>query len=723
MRNDYKKEEAAARLSEIGLQRGDVVLMHSDIAKTGVPNGFDPKKNNLCSIIYDAIITVIGDSGTLIAPAFSYSLVRGETYIPQSSPSLVGSFSNWFRSQPGVVRSHDPIFSFCACGPEAKHIFADITNDSFSPSRSPYAKLLQLKAKVLFWGTDTRSLTAIHFAEQQLYESGTLSVRYRYKKLFAGKSIHDGVECNVRWIYLVRVNIPNTYPDLDVMHAAYPELRRTSIEPAEDLKTLHTDCLRAGVLKQAGLGSGRVACGELESVLDIFKSNKIKNPWRYLAGPPCDLLAAEYERTGRHTYEVSLESTDLEEMVQKLAPLPRHLVSDGYDAALNALSKLVPMTIHRYPTGTDAFTWIVPERWLCRAARLEKISGEVVFSDHDNPLHVVSYSLPVNAVFRREELFSHLHVCDRDPDAIPFVFKYYERDWGLCCTGKQKDALTDPEYRVMIDTSFSYGELKVGELSLDGHMPDTFIFCAHLCHPGQLNDGLSGVLAGIKLFELLQAEPRRYSYKLLILPETIGSACWLSHHESIIPYLRGGMFLEMLASPYPCHTLMASNQPGSYFDRLAGHIVKHDRTDNRLVPFLTAPLNDERMFNEVGVKCPMLALYRLDENNTYPEYHTSKDNRDYGSVESISQSVKLLYKIIEALENDMVPVPLYKGEIYISRFLRFDYAVMGHTIRKISFMLDGKLRMSDIAQRLDMDFFEVQKICLLMKEEELLEFL
>jgi aminopeptidase-like protein len=77
-------------------------------------------------------------------------------------------------------------------------------------------------------------------------------------------------------------------------------------------------------------------------------------------------------------------------MVDTLAPLPRHLVSDGYDAALYALARALPVTVHRYPTGAEAFTWIVPERWMCRSARLETMSGEVVFSDKDNPLHVVS---------------------------------------------------------------------------------------------------------------------------------------------------------------------------------------------------------------------------------------------------------------------------------------------------------------------------------------------
>ena len=102
------------------------------------------------------------------------------------------------------------------------------------------------------------------------------------------------------------------------------------------------------------------------------------------------------------------------------------------------------------------------------------------------------------------------------PDAIPFVFKYYERDWGLCCSRKLKDSLRDDRYRVVIRSEFSYGTLKVGEVIVPGKSAETFILCAHLCHPAMVNDDLSGVVVGLKVMqELLKRRNLRYTYRFL----------------------------------------------------------------------------------------------------------------------------------------------------------------------------------------------------------------
>ncbi len=127
------------------------------------------------------------------------------------------------------------------------------------------------------------------------------------------------------------------------------------------------------------------------------------------------------------------------QIIDSLWRLPRDIVSNGYDAALRALATQLPMTIHEYPTGMEAWTWVVPEKWTCHEAYLETLDGRRLFSYADHPLHVVSYSLPFEGVVSREELLAHLHAHPRIPDAVPFIFKYYERDWGLCCSQLQRE--------------------------------------------------------------------------------------------------------------------------------------------------------------------------------------------------------------------------------------------------------------------------------------------
>src|SRR5262249_8343804 len=208
-----------------------------------------------------------------------------------------------------------------------------------------------------------------------------------------------------------------------------------------------------------------------------------------------------------------------------------------------------------------------PERWSCREAWLETLDGRRLFSYADHPLHVVSYSLPFEGVVTREELLRHLHVHPTLPDAIPFMFKYYERDWGLCCSRNERDAVHESQYRVLIRTDFSFGRLKVGEVVVPGESAETIVLCAHLCHPAMVNDDLTGVVVGIDVVRSLLARPRgQYTYRLLIVPETIGSIAHLSHHPDLIPLMRGGLFLEMLGRDHP-HGLQLSHHRDTPVDR------------------------------------------------------------------------------------------------------------------------------------------------------------
>ncbi len=124
--------------------------------------------------------------------------------------------------------------------------------------------------------------------------------------------------------------------------------------------------------------------------------------------------------------------TSMLDLIHELWFLKRDILSDDFDRALSRLGDELPMTIHEYPTGEPCWTWRVPEKWTCRQAYLETLDGRRLLDYADHPLHVVSYSLPYDGVVSRDELLRHLHVHPRLPEAIPFVFKYYERDWGLC---------------------------------------------------------------------------------------------------------------------------------------------------------------------------------------------------------------------------------------------------------------------------------------------------
>jgi aminopeptidase-like protein len=421
---------------------------------------------------------------------------------------------------------------------------------------------------------------------------------------------------------------------------------------------------------------------------------------------------------GKRRFRVTLpERATMMEMIHGLWTLPRDIVSDGYDAALRALAGQLPMEIHDFPSGTECWSWIVPERWSCREAYLETLDGRRLFAYSDHPLHVVSYSLPFNGVVTRAELLAHLHVHPLLDDAIPFIFKYYERDWGLCCTREQRDALTDDSYRVVIRSEFSYGALRVGEVVVPGRSYESVVLCAHLCHPHMVNDDLSGVVVGMDVMrELIRRPPGRFTYRFLIVPETIGSLAWLSRHEALLPRLRGGLFLEMLGLDQPL-ALQHSFAGDSAVDRCFAMALAAADPDGWTGEFRTIIGNDERQFNAPGVRVPMLSLSRVrrpgDPAWPYPEYHSSRDTPALASDARLTGARDAVLRMLDTLEADVTPVNRFRGELFCSRYgIHVDaYAnPEGHrALFDIMYLVDGTRSVSAIASELGIPFEAVSQ--------------
>jgi len=415
--------------------------------------------------------------------------------------------------------------------------------------------------------------------------------------------------------------------------------------------------------------------------------------------------------------ELLKENASMKEMIDGLWLLPRDIVSEGYDVALLALSEQIPMTIHEYQTGTECFTWIIPEKWTCHEAYLETIDGNRLFSYSDNPLHVVSYSLPFEGIVTREELLKHLYSHPKLPDAIPFQFKYYDKDWGLCCSQQLKDSLTDDKYKVTIKTTFEAGNLKVGEVVIPGGSDESIVICAHLCHPAQVNDDLTGVVVGLEVMRNLLQQPNlRYTYRFLMVPETIGSVAYLSHNEALIPKMKGGLFLESMGREFP-FALQSSFDATSEIDLCFSQAVKESGPDNWTAPFWGVICNDERQFNAPGIRVPMLSLsrvlHRSHSDGPYREYHSSDDIPDLVSHQSLEESKDLVLKMIDTLENNWLPVNKFKGEIFCSRYgIQFDFArdfSNSMSLFNIMFQLDGEKSLVEIAEICNTPFDTVKK--------------
>jgi len=395
------------------------------------------------------------------------------------------------------------------------------------------------------------------------------------------------------------------------------------------------------------------------------------------------------------------------DLINALWMKERDIVSDGYHKALEYISKIIPLKIHKYPTGMKCWTWIVPEKWGCNSAWIADENGKELLDMKDNPLHVMRYSLPMGTVLSREELIKHLHTKPGRPDAIPFEFKYYERDWGFCIQHNRLKDFIGSRYGIYIDSKFENGHLEVGDFTVKGDTDDTIVIVAHLCHPCMVNDDLTGVSVLIDVAKSVAKKRNHYTYKFLLVPETIGSIAYLSQNEDIIPKLKYGIFLEMLGNDRDL-ALQYSRQGNTKIDRIARYVLRKEVPFSREGAFRKIICNDELVFNGPGVDVPMISISRWP----YPEYHTSDDNPSIISAERLQESSKIISEILDILDTDYNPIRLFKGPVFLSGYglwvdWKTDYALNAQ-IDQIMLRMEGDKSVFDISEELGLDFHETR---------------
>ena len=174
--------------------------------------------------------------------------------------------------------------------------------------------------------------------------------------------------------------------------------------------------------------------------------------------------------------------------------------------------------------------WTVPDEWEVRDAYVAAAgSDERVIDFRASNLHVVSHSVPVDARMTLDELQPHLHSLPDRPDLVPYRTSYYTPTWGFCVSQRVRDSLRPGEYDVVIDAALAPGQLEWGELVIPGEHRAEVLLTTHICHPSLANDNLSGIAALVEVGrQLMASERRRYTYRLLFLPGTIGSLSFLA---------------------------------------------------------------------------------------------------------------------------------------------------------------------------------------------------
>lgn len=351
-------------------------------------------------------------------------------------------------------------------------------------------------------------------------------------------------------------------------------------------------------------------------------------------------------------------------LFDELWPLCRSITGQGLRDSLAIFDRHMGLKIDHVASGTEVFDWSVPPEWTIRSATLTGPDGEVIADFAVSNLHVVNYSEPVDLHLELEELQEHLYSIPHLPDLLPYVTSYYERRWGFCISETARKALKPGTYHARIDSDLAPGAVSFGSTALEGERPDEILLTSYLCHPSLANNELSGPLVLLGLFDRIRAWPRRrYSYRFLLNPETIGSLCFLYRNEvHVTRHTVSGLVLTCLGGPNDQLSYKPSRRGDALCDRLAQNLCRHAPDAWSLRQFTPVGGSDERQFCAPGFDLPMGQIARTIYGQ-YPEYHTSGDDKTFMDIDRIKDSVDRIEGFLLAQEHAGVWVSnVPKGE-------------------------------------------------------------
>tara|TARA_Y100000589_G_scaffold320764_1_gene351048 strand:- start:374 stop:1687 length:1314 start_codon:yes stop_codon:yes gene_type:complete len=343
--------------------------------------------------------------------------------------------------------------------------------------------------------------------------------------------------------------------------------------------------------------------------------------------------------------------SDMHDLLCGLFPICRSITGRGVRETLKIIQGKVPLTTHEVPSGTRCFDWVVPDEWNINDAYVKDKQGRRVIDFNESNLHVVNYSKPFEGELTLEELrervFTHPHLAN----AIPYVTSYYKRTWGFCMRQSDFDRLGSGPFKAKIDSTLKPGVLNYGELLIPGETDQEILLASNICHPSMANNELAGpVLLTYLAKWLLESPSRRYSYRILWLPETIGAICYLSKHaEQLREQVIAGYQVVCTGGPGPLAYVQSRNGR-ALVDRVTTHVLHRFDHQYEIKPFRYRG-SDERQWNSPGIDLPigMLAKSKFEE---YPEYHTSLDDLSFVRAEYLQTSFDAYARCLQALERN-----------------------------------------------------------------------
>jgi len=408
---------------------------------------------------------------------------------------------------------------------------------------------------------------------------------------------------------------------------------------------------------------------------------------------------------------------NIHQFAQELWPINRSITGEGVRETLKRISKHIPgLEIKSVPSGTRVFDWTVPKEWNIKEAYIITPEGKKICDFSQNNLHILGYSIPFEGEVSFDELKRHLYTIPDLPKAIPYVTSYYKERWGFCLSQNQFNALRNGIYTVVIKSTLSNGELNYAELLIKGKSNKEIFLSTYICHPSMANNELSGPTVVTFLSKWLQEikEPN-FSYRIIFVPETIGSITYLSKNYKDMKNKIFAGFNVSCVGDDRSHSYLPSRNGKTISDKVAKHVLKWIDPDYKSYTWLDRG-SDERQYCAPGIDLPIASILRT-KYGEYPEYHTSLDNLDNvvtpkgldGGYWALRRAIELIEKNSIYKVNTLCEPQLGKRGLYPTLSTKNSASEVKTMMNLLSFC-DGEHSLIDIAEKINLPAWDLYEL-------------
>ena len=359
-----------------------------------------------------------------------------------------------------------------------------------------------------------------------------------------------------------------------------------------------------------------------------------------------------------NSLDLELIGNQMYDLMEELFPITRSITGKGVRKSLKILQNLINLKIHEIPTGFKVFDWTVPEEWNIDDAYIMNSKKEKIVDFNKSNIHVLQYSENIKKKITLDELKKHIFTLPDQPNSIPYVTSFYNKNWGFCMSHNEFLKLEDDDYFINIVSEHKNGSLTYGEFLIEGDSKEEILISTYVCHPSLCNDNLSGPVLTAFLAQYLSKVKMHYSIRFLFIPETIGAITWLALNENKIHNIVHGLVVTCVGDS-GISTYKKSRDGNNVIDKVVEEVLIESGNPYKIMEFWPSG-SDERQYCSPAFNLPVGSLMRTPYD-MFDEYHTSDDDLSFMNKECLADSLSKYLLVIEKLNDNFKNIKLEKN--------------------------------------------------------------